>query len=121
MEALKQCGPIKKIKLLFTIVDRGVGEEIVEILRESGVTFNMISPCYCAAGSNLMDYLGLTDAERDMILSVVQEDRVQAVMNKIVYKFDLDEPGNGMVFTIPITGVSGPLALRYISGIQEEE
>lgn len=119
MEALKQCGTTKRIKLLFTIIERGLGDELVETLRESGVTFSMISPGYSAAGSGLMDYLGLTDAERDLVLSVVQEDKVKSVMNKILYKFDLDEPGNGLVFAVPITGVSGPLALRYISGFQE--
>lgn len=119
MEAVKQCGSVKRIKLLIAIVDRGVGDEVVEILRESGVTFNMISPGYGAAGSNIMDYLGLTDSEKDLILSVVSEDKVESVMRKILYKFDLDEPGNGIAFTIPISGVSGPLALRYISGIQD--
>lgn len=110
---------VKRIELLITIVDRGLGNDVVEILRDSGVTFNMISPGYCATGSDIMDCLGLTDLERDLILSVVTEDKVKSVLNKIMYKFDLDVPGNGLAFTIPITGVSGPLALRYISGIQD--
>jgi nitrogen regulatory protein PII len=110
---------IKKIKLLVVIIDRGKGDEVVEILRESGVTYNMISPSYCASGSDIMDYLGLSNPERDLILSVVTEDKVTKVMNKLLYKMDLDEPGTGFAFTIPITGVSGPLALRYISGIIE--
>lgn len=112
---------IKRIKFLITIVDRGLGDEVVCSLRESGITFNMISPGYGAAGSDILDYLGLTDTEKDLVLSVVTEDKVTSVMNKIRYKFDLDEPGNGIVFAIPITGVSGPLALKYISGIQEED
>lgn len=110
---------IKRIKLLIAIVDRGLGNEVVNILRESGVTFNLISPGYGAAGSDIIDYLGLTDTEKDLILSVVTEDKVKSVLDKILYKFDLDVPGNGLAFTIPISGVSGPLALRYISGIQD--
>ena len=110
---------IKRIKLLTVIVDRGKGDEVVAILRESGVTYNMISPAYCASGSDFMDYLGLSNAERDLIRSVVTEEKVDRVLNKLLYKMDLDEPGTGFAFTIPITGVSGPLALRYISGIFE--
>lgn len=112
---------VNRIKLLFTIVDRGLGDEVVESYRESGVTFNMVSPGYGAAGSDIMDCLGLTDSERDIILSVVTEEKVTGVMNKIQYKYDLDEQGNGIIFALPITGVSGPLALRYISGIPGEE
>lgn len=114
----KQTG-IKKIKLLVTIVDRGIGDNVAEVLREDGATFNLVSPAYCAAGSKLMDYLGLTDLERDLVLSIVTENRAHEILNKILYKFDLDDPGNGMAFTIPIRGVSGPLALRYMTGFQE--
>ncbi len=110
---------LKRIKLLVAIVDRGNGDEVVEILRESGVTYNLISPGYCASGSDIMDYLGLSNPERDLILSIITEEKVDDVLKKLLYKLNLDEPGNGMAFTIPIAGVSGPLALRYISGIYE--
>lgn len=115
MDNMKQL-PVKRIKLLIAFVDRGKGDDVIEILRESGVTYNLASPAHCAAGSEIMDYLGLTNPERDMVLSVVTEDNVDRVMNKLLYKLNLDVPGNGFAFTIPITGVSGPLALRYISG-----
>jgi len=118
MEECKQNG-IKRIKLLIAIVERGLGEEVAKVLREDGVTFNLICPAYCAAGSRIMDYLGLTSMERDLVLSVVSEHISHDVLNKILYKFDLDEPSNGVAFTIPITGVSGPLALRYMTGMQE--
>lgn len=111
--------PLKRIKLLIAIVDRGKGDDVVEILREGGVTYNLVSPAYRASGSDLMDYLGLTNPERDMVLSVVAEDKVDGILKMILYKLDLDVPGNGLAFTIPITGVSGPLALRYISGVCE--
>jgi hypothetical protein len=54
-----------------------------------------------------------------MIFSVVTEDKVGRILNKLLYKLNFDVPGNGFAFTIPISGVSGPLALRYISGIFE--
>lgn len=111
---------LKRIKLLIVIIDRGKGNDVVEILRESGVTYNLVSPAFCAAGSEIMDCLGLTNPERDMVLSVITEEKVDDVLKKILYKLDLDKPGNGFALTIPITGVSGPLALRYISGICEQ-
>lgn len=110
---------MKRIKLVFAIVDRGKGDDVVEILRESGVSYNLVSPAYCASGSDIMDYLGLSNPERDLILSVITEDKVDDVLKKLLYKFNLEEAGNGLAFAIPITGVSGPLALRYISGIYE--
>ncbi|MDD3168278.1 MAG: hypothetical protein PHC91_02290 [Eubacteriales bacterium] len=111
---------VKRIKLLIAFVERGRGDGIVAILRENGVTYNMVSPAYRASGSAIMDCLGLNNPERDMVFSVVTEDKVESILNKIMYKYDMEQPGNGVAITIPITGVSGPLALRYISGIFEE-
>lgn len=110
---------IKRVKLFVAIVERGRGDGVVGILRESGVTYNMVAPAHRASGSAIMDYLGLSNPERDMVFSVITEDKVESILKKIMYKYDMDQPGNGVAFTIPITGVSGPLALRYISGIYE--
>lgn len=107
---------IKKVKFLIVILGRGKGEAATEILRESGVTYNMIAHANFTSGSDIIGVLGLSNQERDMILSVVTEDKVPNIMQKLLYKLDLDEPGNGIAFTIPIVGVSGPKALRYISG-----
>lgn len=110
---------VKRVKLLIAFVERGRGDDVVGILRDSGVTYNLVSPAHRASGSAIMDYLGLSNPERDMVISVITEDKVDSVLKKIMYKYDMEQPGNGVAFTIPITGVSGPLALRYISGILE--
>jgi nitrogen regulatory protein PII len=110
---------IKRIKLLIAIVERGRGDGVVGILRESGVTYNMVAPAHRASGSAIMDYLGLSNPERDLVFSVVTEDKVEGILKKIMYKYNMEQPGNGVAFTVPITGVSGPLALRYISGTYE--
>ncbi|MEG1930242.1 MAG: hypothetical protein RR131_03795 [Anaerovorax sp.] len=108
---------IKKVKLLIVIVDRGVGEAVSSVLRKMQVTFNLTSPGYGAAGSDLADYLGITSDEKDIVISVVLEEKVQSALDLLLYKFNLDQPGNGVAFTIPITGASGPLALKYMSGL----
>jgi hypothetical protein len=108
---------IKRLQLLFTVIDRGRGNDVERLLREGGVTYNMTAPGYDASGVDLADILGLTDFERDIVISVVQEDRAHDILDRLRIKFDLDRPDCGLAFTIPISGVSGSLALKYISGI----
>lgn len=108
---------MKGIKLLITIVPRGKGEEASLLCREKGITFSMISPAYGAAGTHFMDYLGLTNPEKDCVLSVVQAEFSHPTLSLIHSHFRMDEPNSGIALTISITGVSGPRALRYISGI----
>lgn len=113
--------PYKRIKMLITVVDRGKSDRLIEELRWLGVTFNMAAVGYQATGMDISDYLGLTENEYDIVFSIVPEDNAKAVISMVEYKFNLDEPGNGYAMTIPISGVSGPLALSYISGITEEQ
>jgi hypothetical protein len=107
----------KRVEILFTIMDSGKGDEVVKSLRECGVTYNLISMGYGASGHDLADFLGFSDSEKDIVISVVTKDRVRDILNMLIYKFDMDKPDRGIAFTIPISGVSGPLALRYISGL----
>ena len=117
---MKKKKTYKRIKLLITVVDRGKSNKLIEELRWLGITFNMAAVGYHATGKELSDYLGLTENEYDIVFSVVPEDSAKAVISMIEYKFNLDEPGNGYSMAIPISGVSGPLALSYISGITDE-
>lgn len=110
-----------KIKLVVVIVERGMGEQVCSLLRKSHVSFNMISPGYGASGSNIKDYLGITSSEKDIVLSVVNDEQIISIMDKLLGKFNMDQPGNGIAFAIPISGVSGPLALRYMAGIWDDE
>jgi hypothetical protein len=112
-----ETGGIKRLQIMIVIIDRGKGAHVERLLRECGVTYNMIAPGSGASGKALADILGLTDFERDIVISVVQEGRAHDVLDRLRFRFDLGRPDSGIAFTIPISGVSGPLALKYISGI----
>lgn len=105
------------LKLLIAIVPRGKGEDVAALCRENGLTFSMISPAYGAAGTHFMDYLGLSNTEKDCVLSVVRAEFSHEMLNRVHSAMRMDEANTGIAMTIPITGVSGPRALRWISGI----
>lgn len=105
------------LKLLIAIVPRGKGEDVAALCRENGLTFSMISPAYGAAGTHFMDYLGLSNTEKDCVLSVVRAEFSHEMLSWVHSAMRMDEANTGIAMTIPITGVSGPRALRWISGI----
>lgn len=113
----KRGNEIERIKLLIAILNRGEGNNLIRELRSLGITFNIASVGYWAVGLDLADYLGLTEEERDIVCSVVPESKVHTALSMIEYKFSLSVPGNGIAFCIPISGVGGPVSLKYISGV----
>ncbi len=107
---------VKRIKLLIVIVDRGYGEDVCSLLRKCNVSFNMVSPGHGASGTAIADYLGITSSEKDIVISILLEELSVSVLEKLQVKYNMDQPGNGIAFTVPIAGISGPLALKYMSG-----
>ena len=71
---------IKKLKLLFTVVDRPKGEFYLDVLAQFDVNFQMSLGGLGTASSDLVELLGL-EPHKAVILSVVREDLVEDVMN----------------------------------------
>lgn len=109
----------KKIKMLITIVDRGKGEKLTELFRENNVMYNLIALGKGTAKSEILDYLGLGQTEKDIVLSVIYDEDVKNIMDILREKMHLREPGNGVAFTIPINSIDSSLALEFISSILE--
>jgi uncharacterized protein YaaQ len=107
----------ERLKLMICIVERGQSDRVVKELRDLGVTYNMETVAYAAMGSGIADVFGLTEHDCDLICSVVTESKTKAALSMIEYKFSLDDPGTGFAFCVPISGVGGPLSLKYISGV----
>ena len=70
---------IKKLKLLFTVVERPKTEFYLDVLSEFEVNYQMVVGGKGTAASELLDMLGL-NPHKGVILSVVREDMVDSIM-----------------------------------------
>jgi hypothetical protein len=121
VEKAHKYGGFERICLLVTIVKRGLGDKVIAEMRNLGVTFNMASVGYSAVGLDLVDYFGLSEHSADIVFSVVTEPKKEAALSMVEYKFSLDKPDLGCAFIVPISGVGGPISLKYISGVDPDE
>lgn len=94
-------------KLLVAIVDRGKGASLVEIYREEELPLEYLCMGMGTASSRLLDYFGLAETQKDVVLAFAPGRRVRAVMQAVDRRFDLSSPGRGIVFSCPLSGVSG--------------
>ncbi len=108
--------PKKGVKLLISIVDRGKGEGVVRLLERHGSLFHTIVLGRGTARKNLLDYLGLGETEKDLVLSGVSEINATEVVTYLTHAMQFDSPGRGIAFTLPISSVSGRRALDYLTG-----
>ena len=105
---------IKKLKLLFTIVDRPKGEFYVDVISQFNVNCQMGLAGLGTATSELVELLGL-EPHKAVILSVVREDMVDAIMNTLEDKFATIRNGKGVAFAVPLSSVSGVNLYQFLS------
>ena len=109
---------IKKLKLLFTVVDRPKGEFYLDVISQFDVNCQMVMGGLGTATSELVELLGL-EPHKAVILSVVREDMVDTIMNTLEDKFATIRNGKGISFAVPLSSVIGVNLYRFLSDRRE--
>ena len=105
---------IKKLKLLFTVVDRPKGEFYLDVLGQFDINFQIALGGMGTANSELLELLGL-EPHKVVILSVVREDLVDEVMNCLEDKFATVRNGKGICFAVPLASVIGVNLYQFLN------
>ena len=115
-----------RIRLMVIILDRGKGARAAELFASYGLPLHYGTPGRGTANSELLDYLGLGETEKDVVFSLVPGCTIPGLLEAGGEKLQLATPGKGILFTIPLSAVSGAAA-RFINsqahrtGTEQEE
>ena len=94
------------IKLMVTIVDRGKGEKVAEICRERHLDYHILCFGMGTANSEMLDYLGIGKTDKDFVITMGSQEKLPIAAGDISRLMQLHKPGRGIVFTIPLSGIS---------------
>ena len=115
---------IKKLNLLFTVVDRSKSEFYLDVLSQFEVNCQLAMPGLGTAQTDLIDMLGL-NRHKAVILSVVREERVEEIMQCLEGKFQTIKNGKGIAFTVPMSSIIGVAIYGFLSNnkstVKEEQ
>ncbi len=104
-----------RLDLVFTVLQRGLGDKIVDINKEQGIYANFICPGRGTATTSILEMFGLGATEKDIVLSFVKSEAVPGVLKKISEKMEFDRPGSGIAFAVPMQSVAGTKVLNYLT------
>lgn len=105
---------IKKLKLLFTVVERPKAEFFLDVLSQYEVNCQIVTAGKGTANSDLVSMLGLS-IQKAVILSVVREDMVDTIMKCLEEKFETIRNGKGIAFAVPLSSVIGVSTYQFLS------
>lgn len=105
---------IKKLKLLFTIVDRPKAEFYLDVLSQYEVNCQIVTAGKGTATSEMVDLLGL-NPHKAVLIGFVREDMTDTIMKALEEKFHTIRNGKGVAFAVPMSSVIGVNMYRFLS------
>ena len=111
---------IKKLKLLFTVVDRPKAELFLDVLSQFEVNCQILVGGQGTATSDLVDMLGL-NVHKAVIVSVIREDMTDTIMKCLDEKFATIRNGKGIAFAVPMSSVIGVNNYQFLSNNRQKK
>jgi len=109
----------KKLKLLFTVVDRKKAELFADLLSAYSVNLQIVLAGEGTAKTETLRLLGLDDAERAVIVSVIRDDKAPAIFEMLEEKFESVRGGKGIAWSVPMTSAVGVAIYQFLSDYRE--
>lgn len=106
---------VQKLELLVLVVNRSKAEFYLDFLNEFEINLHTIMPAHGTAKTEILEYLGLTDDNKAVILNIIREDQIPAALAALDEKFRTIRNGKGIAFTVPLTGTIGVAIYQFLS------
>lgn len=104
-----------RLELLITVVNRSKGEYYLDLIQSFEVNMQCVLLGSGTADAKLLSRFGLTDSEKAVIFSVIQENKLPDALAALDEKFKTIKNGKGIAYTIPMTSVIGTLIFGFLS------
>ncbi|NLU32895.1 MAG: P-II family nitrogen regulator [Clostridiaceae bacterium] len=95
-------------KKLTVIVDRGMGQDVMDIARKAGVRGGTIMHGRGVGAEYTEKLFGVEiEPEKELVLILIPDDLVSKVVNALYEELQLEEAGKGILFVEPVDEVRG--------------
>ena len=112
---------MSRVSMLITISSRKKISEFVKFYETWQVNAGTISLGRGTAASEVLDYLGLEDEEKGVFFALVTDAVWQKLKKGLQKELQIDIPGTGIAFTIPLSSIGGKRTLAFFLDGQEFE
>ncbi|MBM3166540.1 MAG: P-II family nitrogen regulator [Chloroflexi bacterium] len=95
-------------RLIVTIVTRGWGDRVLQASMDAGADGGTIMFGRGMGIHERQKLLGICiEPEKEIVLSVVPRDKADGILREIVKAAQLDKPGKGLAFVVPVEDLAG--------------
>ena len=110
---------MSKLHLMTTIINRNQIKKYYNLYKEDELQVMFITLGRGTASGDILDYLGLESTEKAVIFSVLEEERWSGIKKDLRQKLQIDAPGEGIAFLVPLSSIGGKKTLQFLTANQE--
>jgi hypothetical protein len=107
------------LKFVIFIIDWKAARYISEIFEENHVRFHFICKGRGTASSEVLDLLGIGASEKAVVLCLEQDVMISILIREVNRGLGLYNPGAGIAFTIPLSGINKPILQVFKDSIHK--
>lgn len=110
---------MSRLYMMITITNRSMKNKFSEFFHNHDYMVTFATLGRGTANSQILDYFGLEVSEKMVIFSVITDQMWKKLKRGMIIDIQIDVPGTGIAFTIPLSSIGGKRTLQYL--IQNHE
>lgn len=114
-EVEQETSEVKKLSMFITIVNRGQGNFVIKILEAEGSNAQFVQHGVGTAQKEIRDILGIEDNSKEVIISLIRNDKIENVKRELEAFFRINKRNRGIGFSIPMTSLIGMKVYQFLT------
>ena len=107
------------VYIMTTIIDRKNNKKYIDLYKKDKLEVMYITLGEGTARGDILDYLGLEASEKMVIFNFVQQRDWMLTKKNLQRKLQIDAPGEGIAFLVPLSSIGGKRTLQFLLDRQE--
>ena len=107
------------VYIMTTIIDRKNSKKYIDVYKKDKLEVMYITLGEGTARGDILDYLGLEASEKMVIFNFVQQHDWMLTKKDLQRKLQIDAPGEGIAFLVPLSSIGGKRTLQFLLDRQE--
>ena len=110
---------MNQLYLMGIVSNRNLRDKYTEFFKEHNVHVVLSTLGMGTANSTILNYLGLEASEKAVYLAFITKETWKTLRIDLYKKLQIDLPGHGIAFLVPLSSIGGKKALHYLTTGQE--
>lgn len=102
------------VYIMTTIIDRKNSKKYIDLYKKDKLEVMYITLGEGTARGDILDYLGLEASEKMVIFNFVQQRDWMLTKKDLQRKLQIDAPGEGIAFLVPLSSIGGKRTLQFL-------